>query len=64
MYARYKSYDDATLSYMADSLCCFHTFKDVVLLRPVSKKAKAKANAPRMELVKKQKVDEETNSET
>jgi hypothetical protein len=32
MYARYKSHDDATLSYMEDALCRFHTFKDVVLL--------------------------------
>jgi hypothetical protein len=64
MYARYKSHDDATFSYMADSLCCFHTFKDGILLRPARKKAKATANAPRTELVKKQKVDEETNSET
>jgi len=30
MYARYKSHDDATLSYMGDTLHCFHTFKDVL----------------------------------
>ena len=29
MYARYKSHDDATLSYMEDALHHFHTFKDV-----------------------------------
>jgi len=33
MYARYKSHDDATLSYMQDALHRFHTFKDVLLLR-------------------------------
>jgi hypothetical protein len=32
MYAQYKSHDDATLSYMEDDLCRFHTFKDVFLL--------------------------------
>jgi hypothetical protein len=32
MYARYKSQDDATLSYMEDTLHRFHTFKDVFLL--------------------------------
>jgi len=32
MYARYKSHDDAALSYMEDALHRFHTFKDVFLL--------------------------------
>jgi len=32
MYARYKSYNGATLSYMEDALHRFHTFKDVFLL--------------------------------
>jgi hypothetical protein len=64
MYAQYKSHDDAILSYMEDALCGFHTFKDVFLLGRAGKKAKAKANALRMELVKKRKVDEETNAET
>ena len=64
MYARYKSHDDATLSYMEDALHCFHTIKDVFLLWRVGKKAKAKANALGMELVKKGKVDQETNTET
>jgi hypothetical protein len=64
MYARYKSHDDATLSYMEDALHHFHTFKDVFLLGRASKKAKAKANALRTELVNKRKVDEETNAET
>jgi len=32
MYARYISHDDATLSYMVDTLHRFHTFKDVFLL--------------------------------
>ena len=58
MYARYKSHDDATLSYMEDTLCRFHTFKDVSLLGQAGKKAKAKVNALRTELVKKRKVDE------
>ena len=64
MYARYKSHDDATLSYMADALCHFHTFKDVFLLGWDGKKAKAKANALGTELVKKRKVYTETNAET
>jgi len=64
MYARYKSHDDATLSYMEDALHRFHTFKDVFLLGPAGKKATAKANALKTELVKKRKVDEETNAET
>jgi len=64
MYARYKSHDDGKLSYMEDALCRFHTFKDVFLLGRAGKKAKAKANDLRMELVNKRKVDEETNAET
>jgi len=64
MYARYKSHDDATLSYMEDALHRFHTFKDVFLLGRAGKKAKAKANALRTELGKKRNVDEETNAET
>jgi len=49
---------------MEDSLCRFHTFKDVFLLGRAGKKAKAKANALRTELVKKGKVDKATNAET
>jgi len=49
---------------MEDALRCFHTFKDVFLLGRASKKAKAKANDLRTELVKKRKVDEETNADT
>jgi hypothetical protein len=64
MYARYKSQDGATLSYMEDASHRFHTFKDVFLLRRAGKKAKSKANALRTELVKKRKVDEESNAET
>jgi hypothetical protein len=64
MYALYKSHDDATLSYMEDALCHFHTFKDVFLLGRAGKNAKSKANALRTELMKKQKVDKETNAET
>jgi hypothetical protein len=63
-YARYTSHNDATLSYIKDTVCRFHTFKDVFLLGRAGKKAKAKANALRTELVKKRKVDEETNAET
>jgi hypothetical protein len=64
MYARYKSHDDASLSYMEDALCRFYTFKDVFLLGRAGRKAKAKANVLRTELVKKRKVDEETNAES
>jgi len=53
LYARYHSHDDATLSYMEDALHGFHTFKGVFLLGQAGKKAKAKANALRTELVKK-----------
>jgi len=64
MYAQYKSHDDATLSYMDDALHRFHSFKDVFLLGRAGKKARAKANALRTDLVKKRKVDEESNAET
>jgi hypothetical protein len=64
MYARYKSHDDATLSYLEEVLRRSHTFQDVVLLRRAGKKAKAEANALRMELMKKGKVDKETLAET
>ena len=63
MYAQYKHHNDATLSYMEDALRCFHTFKDGFLLGRAGKKAKVKANALRTELVKKRKVDTETNVE-
>jgi hypothetical protein len=49
---------------MEDALHHFHTFKDVFLLGQAGKKAKAKAIAVRMELVKKRTVNEETNVET
>jgi len=64
MYARYKSHDDAAVSYLVDALRCVHGFKEDFLLGRASTKAKAKANALRTELVKKRKVDEETNVET
>jgi hypothetical protein len=64
MYAPYKSHDDATLSYMQDALCRFHTFKDLFLLGRAGKKAKANANALRTELVKKRKVDQDLHAET
>jgi hypothetical protein len=63
-YGRYKSHDAATLSYMEDAFCHFHTFKDGFLLGRAGKKAKAKPNALSTELVKKRKVDKETNAET
>ena len=62
MYARYKSHDDTTLSYMEDAWCHFHTFTDVFSLGRAGKKAKANANALGTELMKKRKVDEETNA--
>jgi hypothetical protein len=53
MYARYKSHDDTTLSYMEDSLCHFHSFEDVSLLVQAGKNVTANDNALRTELVKK-----------
>jgi hypothetical protein len=64
MYARYQSHNNATMSYMEDALHRFHTSKDVFLLGGAGKKAKPTANALRIDLVKKRKVDEETNVET
>jgi hypothetical protein len=49
---------------MEDALHRFHTVKDVFLLGLACKKANPKANALITELVKKRKVDEETNAET
>jgi len=64
MYARYKSHNDATLSYTQDALCWFHTIKDGFLLGQAGNKAKPKANVLISQLMKKRKVDEETNAET
>jgi len=64
MYARYKSHDDATLSYLEDALHHFDTFNEVFLLKRAGKNAKAKANALRTELMNKWKVDKESNAET
>jgi hypothetical protein len=64
LYTRYKSQDDKTLSYMEDTLCHFHTFKGVSLLRRHGKKVKANGNSLGTELVKNQKVEEETNADT
>jgi hypothetical protein len=64
MYVYYKSHDDATLSYMEDALHGFNTLKDVFLLGRAGNKLTAKVNALRTDLVKKGKVDEETNGET
>jgi hypothetical protein len=52
------------MSYMEDVFHRFHTFKDVFLLGQAGKQAKAKGNTLRTELVKKRKVDQETNAET
>jgi hypothetical protein len=49
---------------MEEAFHRFQTFNDVFLLGRAAKKAKAKANALSTELVKKRKVDEETNAET
>jgi len=59
MYARYKSHDDATFSYMEDAVCSFHTLKDIFLLGEAGKEVNAKANALRTEIVQKRKVDKE-----
>ena len=64
MYARYKSHNDATLSYMEDALCRFHAFKDVFLLGRAGNDARAKASAVKTDLVKMGTVDWETNAET
>jgi hypothetical protein len=49
---------------MEGALHRFHTLNNVILLRRAGQWAKAKANALRNELMKKRKVDEETNDET
>jgi hypothetical protein len=64
MYARYGCHNDATLSSMEDSCRCFDSFKDVVLIGRAGNKSMPKSNALRMDLVKMQKVDEESNAET
>jgi hypothetical protein len=63
MYARYKSHDNATLSYMDDALCPSHTVKDDFLLGQARKRVKAKGNGMRTKLIKKRNVDKETNAE-
>jgi superfamily II RNA helicase len=52
------------LSYTVDALHRFHTFKDLFSLVQAGKDAKANASALRIELLKKHKVDEETNAES
>jgi len=64
MYARYKSDDDATLSFMEDALHCFHSFKDFFWLGRAGKILKARANALGTKLVNQWKVDNETSVET
>jgi hypothetical protein len=48
---------------MEDALCHFHTLTDVVCLGRAGKEANAKANALRLELLKKRKVDEGITAE-
>ena len=64
MYARFKSHDDATLSYFEDALHRLHTLKEVFLLGRAGKQPMAKVNALRTELVKKRKLDETPNADT
>jgi len=64
MHARYKSHDDATLSHMEDAMCSFHTLNNVFLLGRAGQKAKAKAYALGLQLVKKRNVGEGRNAET
>jgi hypothetical protein len=64
IYTRFKSHDDATLSCTEDALRPVDTFKVVLLLGRVGNKAKATGNALRTELVKKQKVEKDTNSDS
>jgi len=52
------------MSYVEDTLHCVHTFNDIFWLGRASQKAKAKANALRIDLMKKRKVDEKTHAET
>jgi len=47
---------------MEDALCRFDPFNDVFILRWAGRKGKAKVNALRRELVKKQNVYNETNA--
>ena len=64
MYARYKSHDDAPLSYMEDSLQHFDTFQNVFLLGRANKKEKANANDQRTELVEKRNLYDTSHAET
>jgi len=64
MYARYKSHDDATLSYMADDFDGFHTLNYVFLFGRAGIMGKVKVNTLGTELVKKRKVDKETKTAT
>jgi len=46
MYAQFQSHDGATFGYMEDALHCFHTLKEVFLLRRDSRTAKADSQCP------------------
>jgi len=52
MFDRYKFHDDATVSYIDDTLRYCYTFKDVFLLVLAGNKAKSKTNAVLMQLIK------------
>jgi len=54
MFGRHISHHDAALCYIEDALGGYHTFKDVFEHAKTGKTAKAKSNALRTELVKKQ----------
>lgn len=60
IHATYNSQNDTTLSYIEDAIHHCYTLDDVFLLQLASKISKVKATGLRMELVKKQNVDEET----
>jgi len=64
MYARYKSHDNAILSYMEDTLHHFQSCKHIFLLGQAGKKAIAKPNVLYKKPVKNGKVDVETTAET
>jgi hypothetical protein len=49
---------------LEDALHRFHTIKDIVLLGRACKSPTAEANTQRKQLLKKRKVDEETNGDT
>jgi len=63
-YGRYESHDDPSLRYTEDAFHRLNTYNYGFLLGRAGKNEKSKANALRMELMKKRKVDEETNADS